>query len=49
MLKETQTQETIVFFVTFLLLGEFQLGGGPPASPWLRLYSANLFHMHALL
>ena len=30
MLKETQTEETIVFFVTFLSLGAFQLGGGPP-------------------
>ena len=28
MLKETQTEETIVFFVTFLSLGAFQLGGG---------------------
>ena len=49
MLKETQTEETIVFFVTFLSLGAFQLGGGPPAPPWLRLCSANFFHMHALL
>ena len=46
MLKETQTEETIVFFVTFLSLGAFQLGGGPP---WLRLRNAKLFHMHALL
>ena len=33
MLKETQTEETIVFFVTFLSLGSFQLEGGPPAPP----------------
>ena len=43
-LKETETEETIVFFVTFLSLVEFQLGGGggggdrapwatPPATP----------------
>ena len=50
MLKETQTEDTTVFFVTFLSLGAFQLRGGPPAPPpWLRLCSANLFHMHALL
>ena len=35
MLKETETKETIVFFVTFLSLAAFQLGGtrdacGPP-------------------
>ena len=31
MLKETKTEETIVFFVTFLSLVAFQLGGpGPP-------------------
>ena len=33
MMKETQTEETIVFFVTFLSLRAFQLGGGPPAPP----------------
>ena len=52
MLKETKTEETIVFFVTFLSLVAFQLGGGPSAllpPPWLRLCNANLFHMHALL
>ena len=31
MLKETPTEDTTVFFVTFLSLGAFQLGGGPPA------------------
>ena len=36
-LKETQTEETIVFFVTFLSLGAFQLGGGPPAPPLATL------------
>ena len=31
MLKETETEGTIVFFVTFLSLEAFQLGGpGPP-------------------
>ena len=34
MLKETETEETIAFFVTFLSLVAFQLrGGGPPGSP----------------
>ena len=34
MLKETKTKETIVFFVTFLSLVAFQLGGpGPPGPP----------------
>ena len=49
MLKETQTEETIVFIVTFLSLGAFQLGVGPLPLPWLRLCSANLLYMHALL
>ena len=31
MLKETKTEETIVFFVTFLSLVAFQLGGGGPS------------------
>ena len=35
MLKKTETKETIVFFVTFLSLVAFQLGGAGP--PWLRL------------
>ena len=44
MLKETKTEETIVFFVTFLLLVAFQLGRArvpcpPPPPPWLRLWS----------
>ena len=35
MLKDTETEEAIVFFVTFLSLVAFQLGGGarPPALP----------------
>ena len=28
--KKTETEETIVFFVTFLSLVAFQLGGGGP-------------------
>ena len=32
MLKETETEETIVFFVTFLSLVAFQLEGG--RAPW---------------
>ena len=35
MLKETETEKTIVFFVTFLSLFAFQLG--PPPPPRLRL------------
>ena len=33
MLKETETEETLVFFVTFLSLVEFQLGGRAPLAP----------------
>ena len=35
MLKETETEETIVFFVTFLSMVGFQLGGEaePPDPP----------------
>ena len=38
MLKETETDETIDFFVTFLSLVAFQFGGGPGPLPrlWLR-------------
>ena len=37
--KKTETEETIVFFVTFLSLVAFQLGGGGPEPYrlWLRL------------
>ena len=39
MLKETKTEETIGFFVTFLSLAAFQLEGGPVPCPppWPRL------------
>ena len=40
MLKETETEETIVFLVTFLSLVAFQLGGGPPA-PLLAMPMAS--------
>ena len=33
MLKETKTEDTIVFFVTFLSLVAFQLGGTGPLAP----------------
>ena len=33
MLKETKTKEAILFFVTFLSLVAFQLGGPPPPPP----------------
>ena len=37
MLKETETEETIVFFVSFLSLVAFQLGGlAPLATPMLE-------------
>ena len=38
MLKETETDETVDFFVTFLSLVAFQFGGDPgPLGPlWLR-------------
>ena len=41
MLKESETYERIVFFVAFLSLIAFQLGGGPDLLPpnWLRLWS----------
>ena len=45
MQKETETEETIVFFVTFLSLVTFQLGGPePPGAPssyaydWLSFF-----------
>ena len=37
MLKETEIEETIVFFVTFLSLATFRLDPLGP-SPWLRLW-----------
>ena len=40
MLKKTETEETMGFNDTFLLLVAFQLGGGwrTPWPPWLRLW-----------
>ena len=35
MLKETETEETLEFFVKFLSLMKFQLSG---AAPWQRLW-----------
>ena len=47
MLKETKTEKTIVFLVTFLSFVAFQLGGGPPglpmASPMLNVGYCILF------
>ena len=40
MLKETETEETIDFFVTFLLLAAFQLVGAP--TPLATLMGATL-------
>ena len=38
MLKETETEKKLSFFVTFLLLVAFQLGGSRPPGPlWLYL------------
>ena len=34
-LKETETKETVVFFVTFLSLVAFKLGGAGPLGPAL--------------
>ena len=39
MLKETKAKETTSFFVTFLSLVAFQLCGGGPGLPWLRLWA----------
>ena len=42
MLKETKAKETKVFFVTFLSLVAFQLGGGrPPPPPGYAYESVN--------
>ena len=44
MLKETEAEETIVFFVTFLTLVAFQLlGGGSLGYPRLRLWVMNFY------
>ena len=57
MLKKIETEETVVFFVTFLSLVAFQLGEGlgppPLATPVLRLiFSRNLgksFHVERIM
>ena len=42
MLKKTETEKTIVFFVTFLSLVALQLGGpGPPGPPSGYAYALN--------
>ena len=43
MLKETETEEAKVFFVTFLSLVAFQLGGepAPPATPMVGLIQSE--------
>ena len=38
MLKETETEETIVFFCHIFIIGSISIGGGP-APLWLRLCS----------
>ena len=47
MLKETKTEEVIIFFVTFLSLVAFQLGGGgggPPGYAYvLQSLAANAY------
>ena len=43
MLEETETEETVGFFVAFLSLMTIQLGGGGAGSlpPWLRLCAGH--------
>ena len=45
LLKKTETEETIVFFATFLSLVAFQLGGGPLGPPSGYAYVANALSM----
>ena len=33
LLKETETEETIVFFVTFFIIGSISIGGGGGRAP----------------
>ena len=33
MLKETEAEETTVFFVTFFIMASISIGGGPLAPP----------------
>ena len=49
LLKETKTEETVVFFVTFLSLVAFQLGEARAPCPpplWLRL--CMRFNLHSI-
>ena len=41
MLKETETEDTIVFFATFLSLVAFQLGGGGARAPPGYAYASS--------
>ena len=45
MLKETETEETIVFFVTFLSLVAFQWGDGPPGPGYAIVLLPQTFCM----
>ena len=52
MLKETETEETICFFVTFLSLVSFQLGGkelGPPLGYVYDQYRFFFLHINKYL
>ena len=50
MLKETETEETISFFVTFLSLVTLELGEpGPLGLPRLHLCSGPQFQTHYLI
>ena len=45
LLKETKTEKTVVFFVTFLSLVAFQLGGGASlATPMLFTKQKLVFY-----
>ena len=51
MLKETETEKTIVFFVKILSLVEFQLGGhgrlGPPLATPMQETRVHLYNSYA--
>ena len=50
MLKETETEETIVFFVTFLSLVAFNWGGGGPwLTPGYAYGSKNLPEIYLII
>ena len=42
MLKETETKDTIIFYVTFLLLAAIELGGGGSLPPFPLGYAYAL-------